>query len=254
MALAATVRGRGRCLALASALVLSACSVGGGGGRSDPGQTNAADSTERVDQGTSSAKADGYRAAEQDIEPQGQERAQAIPLTLSDLPDGWQLHEGGVGVIGECVEGDLSALTLIGAARGEYFQGSAVGRVTSAGQVFATEQMAVEELEILADQVEREHVERCITDLLGRHPDAPEIRADLRGIRVPPPSGVDEARAWQVAISYDDEEAPFTAYDQMVVLRDGSTTAFVLTWSFLTPFNPVLRNELLETVARRMAD
>ena len=248
MILLARVGRRRHALALMLALLLSACSGdggGGGGGRGEAGQANANSSTE---------EADGYRAAEQALEPEAQERAQSVPLTLSDLPDSWQPHEGGVGVIGACLGGDLSALTIVGAAQGKDFQHSGTGRVTSAAQVFATEQMAAEELEILATEVEREEVERCVADLLGRHPDAPEIGADIREISIPPPSGVDETRAWQVAITYHEEGAPFTAYDQMFVLREEDTTAFVMTWSFLTPFNPVLRDEMIAMVASRIVN
>ncbi|MGH2921623.1 MAG: hypothetical protein ACRDKU_06125, partial [Gaiellaceae bacterium] len=156
------------------------------------------------------------------IEPAAQRRAESMLLTRSDLPKGWQPHEGGVGVTGGCLGGDYSAFTLIGTAQGDVLQDDKEGdgRVLSVGQVFATEEMAAEGLEILADEVEREGVERCVIDQLSQDPAAPEIGADIREISVPPPSGVDEARAWLTTITYDEE--PFTAYDQMVVLRDGT--------------------------------
>lgn len=63
-----------------------------------------------------------------------------------------------------------------------------------------------------------------------------------------------DLRRLQAVIAYSDEEAPLTAYDETVVLRDSNTTAFVMTWSFLTPFNPVLKNEMIATVSSLMPD
>jgi hypothetical protein len=248
MLLAASERSRRRILALSFALILSACSGDGRGEEGGSGETDQADRSSATEQ------ANGTRQVQQAIEPVAQEHAESIVLTRSDLPDGWQPHEGGVGVTGACLGGDYSALTLTGIAGGDVFQDDkeGEGRVGSGGQVFATEEMAAELLEILADEVERDEVEQCVIDQLGQDPAAPEIGANIREISVPPPSGVDDARAWQTTITYDEE--PFTAYDQMVVLRDGDTVASVVTWSFLRPFNSVLRGEMIATVASRMPD
>ncbi len=61
------------------------------------------------------------------IEPEAQQRAESIVLTLSDFPDGWQAEadtaedDADQEAFNECVGADYSGLTIIGEAHSDDF-------------------------------------------------------------------------------------------------------------------------------------
>jgi hypothetical protein len=186
------------------------------------------------------------------IQTGAQRRAEAALVMSSDLGAGWRRQERGVGAVASCVGGDYSALTLTGVASSEVFQRGEIGRVLSVAQVYATKQAAADGFALLAEEFGEATVEQCVDDLLSEHPDAPEIGVTIREMPVLPRLAVDEAKAWQATITYSEE--PYTAYEQVVVMRNKETITYVMTWTTLRPFKPVLEDRLLATVAARIAD
>ncbi len=185
------------------------------------------------------------------IEPEAQEVAESITLEQTDLPAGWEPGKP-VGLIWTCDAGDYSELTMTGTATGEELEHLAVGRATSRAQVYATEQMAAEALDILADQLEREEIGNCMLDVLVQDPEGRRFQAQIREIEISAPAGVDEARAWQAEITSDDDE--IRQYEEMVALRAGERIAFVITSRVPTPLSPAVRDVLVAPVGESLTD
>jgi hypothetical protein len=79
-------------------------------------------------------------------------------------------------------------------------------------------------------------------------------------VSLAPPPGVDDAGAWQVAFTIEGKPGTqavgvsVTAYIDFVQLRRGDTTVEVTTLDVPAPFDPELRDELVATVAARLAE
>jgi hypothetical protein len=192
----------------------------------------------------------GSRGAKVAIEPEAQEAAESNLLALADLPGGWEAGEP-LRFPWDCEAGDYSALTMTGTANGEALVHFAVGEATSRAQVYATEQMAAEALDVLADQLEGDEVERCIVDILVEVPDQRDVQAEIHEIDIHPPAGVDDARLWQAEVT--SEEAGIHQYEEMVALRAGERIAFILTSRVPTPLSPAVRDVLIAPVAKALS-
>jgi hypothetical protein len=232
-------------LALASTLLASGCS-------GDDDGTAARETGPAVDTASSTDEPEPRREWQLAIQPGPQRRAESVVVTASDLPPGWRQRDRGVGVVSACIGGDFSAFTLTGALGGKVFQRDDEGRVLSAAQVYDTEQAAADGFALLAAELGKGSVERCVDELTSQTPDAPEVGVAIRELPVQPRPAVDEAKAWLATVSYPEE--PYVAYEQTVILRNGDTIAFLMTWGVLRPFNPVLEDRLIATVAGRIAD
>jgi hypothetical protein len=111
--------------------------------------------------------------------------------------------------------------------------------------------------------VERE-VEECVSDLMKESLEEEGDQefelgeVDVGELGLTPPD-VDETSAWQLAItlkitSGEAEGLSPAVYLDMVHLREGATIATVTTTDVLSPFDPELRDALLQTTASRMTE
>ena len=75
-----------------------------------------------------------------------------------------------------------------------------------------------------------------------------------------PPEGVDDAGAWQVVLPVqgvsgtESEGVSATAYLDVVTLRVGDMVAELQAGDVLSPFDPLLFDELVAAVASRMGE
>lgn len=233
--------------------VLSACGGDGNGENSGGGDGN----------GDSGGGSQFKRA----IEPEPQQHAESILLTLSDFPDGWRAEadttedENDQEAFNECVGADYSGLTIIGEANSDDFVTGETAAVVSASVAeFESEQMATQAFAERAASLKGDEADRCIPKLLGGPPADVEVTsAEVGELNVTTPPGVDEADAWQLAVTIEgkagsqDEGLSVTVYGDQVMLRSGETITTVTTTD-IAPFDPELRDELVATVAGRMAE
>jgi hypothetical protein len=203
------------------------------------------------------------------IEPEAQERAESILLTLTDFPDGWRAEEPAEDddeesdeAFAECIGADYSAFTMIGDAESDDFAMGETAVASSEAQVFETEQMAADAVAEFVEGLGNEAADTCMSEMLGEFEDEDvEITgAEVSELSFTPPPGVDDAYAWQVVVTVEGkagsqaEGLSVPAYADLVQLRNGDETAEVTTTDIQTPFDPELRDELVAAVVGRMAE
>jgi hypothetical protein len=201
------------------------------------------------------------------IEPEAEQHAESILLTLSDFPDGWRAEataaedEDDQEAFNECVGADYSGLTIIGEAHSDDFLMGDTAVASSDVAVFESEQMATQAYAEWADALEADEADTCLPKLLGEPPGDVEITSvEVDELSFTPPAGVDDADAWQVAVTIEgkagsqDEGLSVTVYSDLVVLRNGDTNPSVTTTDIATQFDPEVRDQLVAAVATRMAE
>jgi len=77
-------------------------------------------------------------------------------------------------------------------------------------------------------------------------------------LRITAPENVEKAMGWQFAVllvvtSGASKGSPVIAYIDLVTLLNNDALALVSTLDSPTPFDPMLRDQLVKTVAARMA-
>jgi hypothetical protein len=205
----------------------------------------------------------GGGEAERAIEDSAQARAEGVVLRLSDFPDGWRASSGEeeddrADEFRECIGVDYSTVTIIGEAQSDDFaQDSA--EASSDVAVFETEAEATASFEELVGGMESEAVNECLQDFLEESvdPDVEVENVDLGELSFTPPSGVDDSRAWQLAIEASSSEAEglsATVYFDIIDLRAGDVVARVQVIDVLSAFDSDLRDELVAAVAGRMTE
>ena len=215
--------------------------------------------------GHGEGEAGGPSEAVRAIQPEAQERAEALVLTLTDFPDGWRAgpadesddnsEEG----FRRCVGTDFSGLTLIAETDSDSFAIGDTAEAGSSATVFESAQMATDALEAQAASLESDEADACMSEYIG-NPELEDVtfgEIEVSPLSFTPPSDVDDARAWQVVIpievtSDESEDVTVTAYLDVVALREGDTIATVQTFDLLTPLDQQLRDDLVAAVAGRM--
>ena len=205
------------------------------------------------------------------IEPEAQQRAESIDLTLVDLPDGWRVaapesdDDTGREVFNECISVDYSGLTRTGDAESQDFfaqGGQAEQQASSAVVIFDDEQQAGDAMSKYSEGFGGSAAENCFQDVIERTNKGFEAfklgEADIGELSFTPPD-VDEAQAWQIVIpvgfpSEAGEGPEPNLYLELVLLREGDTTARLLTQHLQTEFDRDLRDKLIQTLADRMSE
>jgi hypothetical protein len=227
---------------LAGVVVLSACGGEGEGGNGGSGFQRA-------------------------IEPQAQEQAESMLLTLSDFPDGWRTGAPaeqdveGEAAFRECAGVDYSAFTIIGEARSDDFTMGETTEASSEADVFESAEMAAAAVDEFTRGFTSDDADACMSEYLGEFDDDEvEItKAEVGELSFTPPSGVDDASAWQVAFTVEGKPGTeaagvsVTAYVELILVRKGAEIAQIKTGDILSPFDPELREELVAAVAGRMS-
>jgi hypothetical protein len=205
-------------------------------------------------------------AAGRAIEPEAQDRAEAIVLKLSDFPNGWRAsapedEEGGE-EFRKCIGVDYSRLTMIGEAESQDFAMGESTEASSEVSIFKSDQQAEGGIREFSEGMRSETVEDCVRDLVEqafrgeRSLEVGEI--DVGELSFTPPD-VDEAEAWQIVIPVEitsgvAEGLSPDVYLEFMTMREGDTVADVRTSDVLTEFDPDLRGKLVQAVAERMSE
>jgi hypothetical protein len=209
--------------------------------------------------------ADGT-AAKRSITAEGQSRAEAALLRLSDFPDGWRASApededgGGHGEFRRCLATDYSDLTLTGQAVLAHREVLELTKVTSEAGVYASEDEARAAVEEFADGFGGD-VEDCVSATISEALKGDDVEigdVDVGELSFTAPSGVDDAGAWQIAVpvevtSGDVEGLSLTFFLDLIYLRERELVAVLDTEEVGSPLDSELRDELLQAVARRMA-
>jgi hypothetical protein len=220
----------------------------------------------------------GDTASGRAIEPEAQQRAESINLRLADFPDGWRVaapesdDDTGREVFAECINVDDSGLTRIGDAKSQdFFEQAPSGSATQASSavvIFDDEQQAEDAMSKYSESFGGSAAEDCFQDVIERAVSAEGDNEGFEGFKLGEvdigefsltPPDVDEAQAWQIVIPLeatsgvgDGLEPNF--YLELVLLREGDTTARLLTQDVLQEFDHELRDKLVRAVAGRMTE
>lgn len=207
------------------------------------------------------------------IEPEAQQRAESINLTLADFPAGWRASapesddDTGREVFNECIGVDYSGLTRIGDAESQDFfaQGGST-QASSAVVILDDEQQAEDAMSKYSEGFGGSAAEDCFQDVIERAVRAEGDNEGFKGFKLGEvdigelsftPPDVDEAQAWQIVIPLEStsgagEGLEPNFYLELVLLREGDATARLLTQDVLTEFDRDLREKLIQTLADRM--
>ena len=143
--------------------------------------------------------------------------------------------------------------------------GETAGRsaeVTSAATVFGSESEASESFRAAAKTMEGSQSAgaSCVADSLGSIGRSGDLR-DVHELSVVASVNVDEAKGWRIGLHLDevkplhdtlmDSESP--AYLDWLVIRQGMTIVELFTYDMPSPFDPDLRDQLIEKLAGRLA-
>lgn len=210
---------------------------------------------------------EGSSDVQRAIEPAAQERAESMLLTLSDFPDGWRAEEPAEEgeeseeAFRRCVGADFSGFTVVGDARSDEFA-MEEARASSGARVFETEEMAAAAVAEFSEGFSSDEADTCMNEFLQKSDD--ELfrftEADAGELSFAPPSGVDDASAWQVVVTVEGKpgtqaaDYSVEAYFDFVQLRAGDTVSEMTTADVRSPFDPALRDELVAAVAERLTD
>jgi hypothetical protein len=207
----------------------------------------------------------GTRTAARDIQPQAQAKAESMVLQLSDFPNGWRASpsedtQDGNEEFYECLGVDFSEFTITGDANSQDFAMGESAEASSEAAVLQTAQDAALAMDEYSSGMTSQTAEDCVSDLLVRairenDPDQEyEIgEIDLGELGFTPPD-IQEGRAWQIAIPFEVQGVSETVYLELAFLRQGTAVATVETQDVSEPFDPTLRDDLLEAVAARMSE
>ena len=151
-------------------------------------------------------------------------------------------------------------MTIVGEADSDEF---AMGNAEAASDVavYESETEATTAFEELEAGMQSESASDCLKEVLEENvKSGVEIGdVELGELSFTPPSGVDSARAYQLAISAEstsgaDEGMSATVYLDFIDLREGDLIARVQTSNVLSEFDPELRDQLVDTLAGRATD
>jgi hypothetical protein len=131
--------------------------------------------------------------------------------------------------------------------------------IWSESDVWESEQMATDALAELAAGFESEEADACMTEFFLPSDDDFEFgEIEIGPLSLTPPAGVDESRAWQAVIPIEgasgteSEGVSVPVYLDIVALHEGDTIVLVTSIDLVTPFDPELRDQLIDTIADRM--
>jgi hypothetical protein len=205
------------------------------------------------------------------IEPEAQQRAESINLTLADFPDGWRASapeqgDSGREELNRCLGVDYSELTIIGEDESQDFATGDSTEASSDVTVFKDEQQAEDAMRQFSEGMGGSGAEDCFQNLVeeavkegGSETDRFKLgEVDVGELSFTPPD-VEEGKAWQVVVPVEITEGAGKGFEpnvyvEAVVLREGDAITFLATEDVLTEFDRELRDELAQTLASRMSE
>jgi hypothetical protein len=204
------------------------------------------------------------------IEPEAQQRAESVNLTLADFPKSWRASspegDNRADKFNECIGVDYSELTKIGEAESQDFAQGDSTEASSHVVIFKDEQQAEDAMREHSEGLGGAAAEDCFQDLIekavnddGGGDNGFKLgEVDLGELSFAPPD-VDEAKAWQIVIPVEITSGVGEGFEpnvfvELIVLREGDTVAVLATQEVLAEFDHDLRAELVRTLAGRMSD
>jgi hypothetical protein len=204
------------------------------------------------------------REPQRSIDPQQQQRAEALVLELTDLPPGWRASdpdERDDADLDECSAVDLSRFTKVGDADSQDFSMGDNSEISSKVSIYATNEEAKEVLDlgagVLTDQSQAECFGDSFEEELQNDPDTDQFEvgdAEVGELSFTPPTGVEESRAFQVVLPVEAEGASVDVVLEAVVLRQGNALVTLLTVGADDPLNPSVRDALAQVLAGKMVE
>jgi hypothetical protein len=210
-------------------------------------------------------------ASKRAIEPEAQQRAESVVLTLADFPNDWRASapesdESGQDKFNRCIGVDYSGLTRIGEAESQDFATGESTEASSTAVIFEDEQQAEDAMKEHSDGLGGTAAEDCFQDLVeeamrkegGDQGDFKLGEIDIGELSFTPPD-VDEAKAWQIVMPVEITSGVGKGFEpnvylELVVLREADTVAVLTTQDVLTEFDRDLRDKLVQTMAGRMSE
>jgi hypothetical protein len=207
-------------------------------------------------------------AAKGTINADSQRRAKSMLLRLSDFPAGWRasapdpVDKGVQANLRKCVGIDFSTQNVTGKATSRDF--GKTGQTTDAysgATIVGSPAQAQDRFEQEEAIMSGSKVTDCATKLFqGLFQGSADYKVgevDVGELRITVPENVEKARGWQFAIllvvtSGASKGSPAIAYIDFVELLNNDALAQVSTLDSPTPFDPMLRDQLVRTVAARM--
>jgi hypothetical protein len=190
-------------------------------------------------------------AAGRSIESDAQQRAESIGLKLSDFPNGWRASAPEKDPAAErakfnrCAGIDYSEVTLVGDADSQDFAKESAEASSQVG-IYESDQQAEAALSEFSGGLGSGGTEDSFQDLVEKamkeegtsKEDVKLGEIDIGELSFTPPSDLDKAKAWQIAIPVEIRSGTFKGvsadvYLDYVTLREGDTVAMSSTSSTL---------------------
>jgi hypothetical protein len=205
------------------------------------------------------------------IQADAQQQAESMVLLLSDFPEGWRASaseedKAAQDKFRKCIGASYSEFTITGEADSKDFAHEDSTEASSSAAAYEDASQATNALKKQQDAMAGSGVEDCFRTLLQEALAKDKTRADeieigdidLGELNVTKPANVDEVKAWQVAIPFTLKSGALkglspTEYIDLVEMRKGAKMTQLNVSDVLSPFDPDLRNELLQVLADRMS-
>jgi hypothetical protein len=206
-------------------------------------------------------------AAKRTINADSQRRAKSMLLRLSDFPEGWRasapdpVDKGGQANLRKCVGVDFFPQNVTGKATSPDFATGQTTDASSGATIVGSPAQAQDSFEQAAAVMSGPKVRDCVTKLFqGLFQGSADYRVgevEVAELRITAPENVEKAMGWQFAVllvvtSGASKGSPVIAYIDLVTLLNNDALALVSTLDSPTPFDPMLRDQLVKTVAARM--
>jgi hypothetical protein len=202
-------------------------------------------------------------AAKRTINADSQRRAKSMLLRLSDFPEGWRASapepedKSGQAKFRKCLGVDYSNLNFTGDATSRDFKTGEATEASSEAQIAGSAAQAEDGFKQFATSLNSPKVKDCITKLIPKSSDYKLGEVDVGELRIATPSNVEKAKGWQIVLPLEvtsgaGKGISATAYIDIVALLKNDAVTSIQTVDVLTPFDSMLRDQLVKTVAGRM--
>jgi hypothetical protein len=161
----------------------------------------------------------------------------------------------------KCVGVDFSNKNVTGKATSRDFETGQTTDAFSGATIFGSPAQAQDRFEQEAAIMSGSKVEDCFTKLFqGLFQGSADYKVgevDVGELRITTPGNIEKAKGWQIAIPLEltsgaSKGTSATEYTELVALLNKDALALVSTLAAVTPFDPMLRDQLVKTVAGRM--
>lgn len=224
----------------------------GCGGEDEPEEPSAAGTTTIVTVTTVTTSADTTTGP---FTEEVEARVESVLFRLSDFPSGWRAVPadeeddeecGGVGRLRDRFD-------LLARKDSPTFVKGEATEAESSAAVVADEATAREAMNFLEGAVQSDEFRECLEDFLADQTERGVTFGDVQVGQLSFPRLADRSSAWQVVIPFEAEDFDTAAYIDVVYLQDGEMLGIALFSDVITPFDDALKERLVRTLAKRLA-